>query len=605
MRTRDSLRRTRNHARATHAGSRIAAAVLVLVALTSASASRFGASSPAAAPSPPTLRSASAADNGATSASLTLSRPAGVSSGDVLVAAVAARVDSGAAFAQVGWAQVRRDDCSGPNQTQLAQALYVRVATGSEPSSYTFSFPQTTGAAGSVLAYRGADAARPVDTNAGKVHRNSSWSVAPSVTPTVEASRLVAAFAHSGSSGVTVTSDVNQQATSSVSTNPTVRATTADRGLTSTSSTKDVGAKAPEQQSCSIGGALVLRPAANQPDDDPPPPPPPPAAACADGVDNDGDGRVDYPADPGCSSPSDNDESNTAPPPAPACSDTRDNDADGRIDYPADTGCSSSSDNDESNPAPPPAPACSDTRDNDADARVDYPADPGCTGPNDGDETDPAPPPPPPPPSGGERIITNGQWVCDRAVDIDLLKITMNNGSQDALVLATNCTGRIDRVEIEGPMADGIKVQNNSVNAAHDLVIGGGYVSCGQAAPGVHQDGMQAMGGRNIRFENLVIDCLGGGGGNFFPARGGSGATTPTSIVCVRCAFGPRHPNNVQIQTSNNSGIVDSLVCRPTSGRDPIMIGSSAVNPINENSLIVPSNDSRCTPSGLRAWADG
>lgn len=180
----------------------------------------------------------------------------------------------------------------------------------------------------------------------------------------------------------------------------------------------------------------------------------------------------------------------------------------------------------------------------------------------------------------------------------------MNNGNQDGLVLAAGCTGRIDRIEVSGPMADGIKVQNNSTNAAHDLVIGGGFVSCGPAAGGVHQDGMQAMGGRNIRFENLVIDCLGGGGGNFFPARGGSGATTPTSIVCVHCAFGPRHPNNVQIQTSNNSGIVDSLVCRPTSGRDPIIIGA-ANNPINEGSIIVASNDSRCTPSGLRAWASG
>ncbi len=37
--------------------------------------------------------------------------------------------------------------------------------------------------------------------------------------------------------------------------------------------------------------------------------------ACSDGIDNDGDGKIDYPADPGCSSPTDNDE--TDPPPAP------------------------------------------------------------------------------------------------------------------------------------------------------------------------------------------------------------------------------------------------------------------------------------------------
>lgn len=32
---------------------------------------------------------------------------------------------------------------------------------------------------------------------------------------------------------------------------------------------------------------------------------------CSDGIDNDGDGKIDYPADPGCSSPQDNDETNT------------------------------------------------------------------------------------------------------------------------------------------------------------------------------------------------------------------------------------------------------------------------------------------------------
>jgi hypothetical protein len=38
--------------------------------------------------------------------------------------------------------------------------------------------------------------------------------------------------------------------------------------------------------------------------------PPPPPAACGDGVDNDGDGLVDYPADPGCLSATDTDETN-------------------------------------------------------------------------------------------------------------------------------------------------------------------------------------------------------------------------------------------------------------------------------------------------------
>ncbi len=38
------------------------------------------------------------------------------------------------------------------------------------------------------------------------------------------------------------------------------------------------------------------------------PAPPPPAKQCEDGTDNDGDGRIDYPADPGCSSSGDDNE---------------------------------------------------------------------------------------------------------------------------------------------------------------------------------------------------------------------------------------------------------------------------------------------------------
>lgn len=40
----------------------------------------------------------------------------------------------------------------------------------------------------------------------------------------------------------------------------------------------------------------------------------------------------------------------------PACSNGRDDDNDGKVDYPADPGCTSATDNDETDPAPPPPP---------------------------------------------------------------------------------------------------------------------------------------------------------------------------------------------------------------------------------------------------------
>ncbi|QSA96502.1 cellulose binding domain-containing protein [Methylococcus sp. EFPC2] len=74
--------------------------------------------------------------------------------------------------------------------------------------------------------------------------------------------------------------------------------------------------------------------------------------ACNDGVDNDGDGATDYPADPGCVSASDGDETDPLPVPA-VCADGLDNDGDGLTDYPADPGCASATDADESNPPLP------------------------------------------------------------------------------------------------------------------------------------------------------------------------------------------------------------------------------------------------------------
>ena len=85
---------------------------------------------------------------------------------------------------------------------------------------------------------------------------------------------------------------------------------------------------------------------------------PPPAAQCSDGIDNDGDGLTDFPADPGCANADDNDEANAPPPPAAQCSDGIDNDGDGLTDFPADPGCANADDNDEANAPPPPPQAC-------------------------------------------------------------------------------------------------------------------------------------------------------------------------------------------------------------------------------------------------------
>jgi len=91
---------------------------------------------------------------------------------------------------------------------------------------------------------------------------------------------------------------------------------------------------------------------------------------CSDGIDNDGDGFYDFPADPGCDSPGDNGESPDLD--APECSNGQEDDVDGDIDFGADFECSGPDDDDETNGGD-----CTDGNDNDGDGLIDA-NDPSC-----------------------------------------------------------------------------------------------------------------------------------------------------------------------------------------------------------------------------------
>ncbi len=105
-------------------------------------------------------------------------------------------------------------------------------------------------------------------------------------------------------------------------------------------------------------------------------------AACGNGADDDGDGLVDFPADPGCTAADDDDEAD--PVRVLACANDLDDDGDGAIDL-ADPGCARAQDDDESDdPAPP---QCANLADDDADGYTDFPSDPGCGSEFDDDET--------------------------------------------------------------------------------------------------------------------------------------------------------------------------------------------------------------------------
>jgi hypothetical protein len=135
---------------------------------------------------------------------------------------------------------------------------------------------------------------------------------------------------------------------------------------------------------------------------------------CVDGIDNDGDGLTDHPADPGCfDTVFDDNEFNIA------CYDNFDNDGDGQVDYPDDPGCTSQDDQDETNPA------CNDDSDNDGDGLVDFPDDTGCYSLQDPDEVNPA---------CIDGIDNDGDGLTDHPDDLGCISTEDNNETNPACI---------------------------------------------------------------------------------------------------------------------------------------------------------------------------
>ena len=83
---------------------------------------------------------------------------------------------------------------------------------------------------------------------------------------------------------------------------------------------------------------------------------------------------MSYPDDLGCDDAQDDTEDSAA---KPACADNRDNDGDGKIDFPNDPGCPVPQADDEGDPCPDGAacPQCGDGKDNDGNGKTDFPED--------------------------------------------------------------------------------------------------------------------------------------------------------------------------------------------------------------------------------------
>jgi hypothetical protein len=142
-------------------------------------------------------------------ASLTIAVPAGTVTNDVMVAGITMRPCSGTSGAActtnitppAGWTLVDTVDQrtgAGTGGYGSWQYVYVRVASATEPASYTWLFggtPELNGAAGGIVAFSGVDTASPVVVSADQATGNAYTHTAPSInTGTVTNTMLVAIF---------------------------------------------------------------------------------------------------------------------------------------------------------------------------------------------------------------------------------------------------------------------------------------------------------------------------------------------------------------------------------------------------------------------------
>ena len=138
---------------------------------------------PAAGAVPVFRGAGTAASNASGSTTLAVARPAAAVAGDVLLATVA--TVGATVTAPPGWTVV-----GSTSNTGVRTIMLWRLATSSDPSSWTFTLSASQKAAGRMVAYSGVHQTLPIDVTATAATVSSTSHPAPLVT-TTEANRLV------------------------------------------------------------------------------------------------------------------------------------------------------------------------------------------------------------------------------------------------------------------------------------------------------------------------------------------------------------------------------------------------------------------------------
>ncbi|MBT9612124.1 MAG: LamG domain-containing protein [Burkholderiales bacterium] len=155
----------------------------------------------AALPAQAAITRVSFTGTNANSNQITITRPASLLVGDVMLSQIAARQSGVTITAPAGWVLV-----PGINPivgTNIRQAIYYKVVAGAEPANYTWLFSSSQRVAGSVTAYREVSTSNPIDVYGGQANASSTSITAPSVTTTMANTMVVGFFGLTRGNGIT------------------------------------------------------------------------------------------------------------------------------------------------------------------------------------------------------------------------------------------------------------------------------------------------------------------------------------------------------------------------------------------------------------------
>ena len=190
---------------------------------------------------------------------LIVARPGSVAPNDLMLTAVG-RWGTGSVTPPSGWTLVRRTENSGG-----ALEVFFKVATASEPASYTFTAEAKGGTALGMQVFSGVDAANPIDVENGAVTASGLSHAAPSLTTTLANTMLVSSHTFMASDSWTPPTGMTETVDVSTYAGPVLWGLSLEMNYAAQAAAGATGAKSATVTVADSGYAhlLALRPSAN------------------------------------------------------------------------------------------------------------------------------------------------------------------------------------------------------------------------------------------------------------------------------------------------------------------------------------------------------